>query len=189
LTWISNTMNHTPEQIPNSKDLSHKYGNSPDGKLIHINISLQQLSLYADDRLLQSWPVSTALNGIGYLNGSFKTPAGIHRIAEMIGDGAEPGTVYRGRVTTGECIVPGVQSDTTDEDLITSRILWLQGLEPGVNQGGEIDSHARYIYIHGTADEARIGQPVSQGCIRMTNADVITLFDQVNVGTLVVIQV
>jgi len=181
-------MNHTPEQILNSKVLTNKYGDSPDGKLIHISINLQQLSLYVDDRLLHDWPVSTALNGIGNLNGSFKTPMGIHRITEMIGDGAQPGTVFRGRVATGECIVPDAQTSATNEDLITSRILWLQGLEPGVNQGGEVDSHERYIYIHGTADEARIGQPVSQGCIRMTNADVIALFDQIKTGTLVIIQ-
>lgn len=181
-------MNNTPEQILNSKDLTDKYGGSPDGKLIHISVSLQQLDLYAHDRLLQNWPVSTALNGIGNRNGSFKTPTGIHRVAEMIGGGAEPGTVFRGRVATDQRINPDARSTATDEDLITSRIMWLQGMEPGINQGGEVDSHQRYIYIHGTADEARIGQPVSQGCIRMTNADVMALFDQVKPGTLVVIQ-
>ncbi len=181
-------MNHTPEQILNSKDFTRQYGESPDGKLIHICINRQQLALYADEQLLKNWPVSTALNGVGNLNGSLKTPKGMHRIAEMIGDGASPGTVFRGRIATGECIAVDTWLSTTDEDPITSRILWLQGLEPGVNQGGEVDSHQRYIYIHGTADEARIGQPVSQGCIRMANADVIELFDQVKPGTLVVIQ-
>ncbi|HED17211.1 MAG TPA: L,D-transpeptidase [Gammaproteobacteria bacterium] len=180
-------MNNTPEQILNTKDLTNKHGDSPDGKLIHVSVNLQQLALYAHDQLLQRWPVSTALNGIGNRNGSFKTPTGIHRIAEMIGDGTVPGTVFKGRVATDQCVDPDARPSATDEDLITSRILWLQGLEPGINQGGEVDSHQRYIYIHGTANEARIGEPVSQGCIRMTNTDVITLFEQVKPGTLVVI--
>ena len=181
-------MNNTPETTIDSKGLAEQYGNSPDGKLIHINVSQQQLSLYAHNRLLQSWPVSSARNGTGNQNNSFKTPTGVHRIAEMIGDGAKPGTVFKGRVAPGQCTNPDTRSSATDEDLITSRILWLEGMEPGINQGGEVDSHERYIYIHGTADEARIGQPVSQGCIRMTNADVVALFDQVKPGTLVVIQ-
>ena len=181
-------MNNTPEQILNSKDLTDKYGVSPDGKLIHISIGHQQLALYTHECLVQSWPVSTARNGTGNQNNSFKTPAGVHRISEMIGDGVEPGTVFKGRVATGQRTNPDTRSSATDEDLITSRILWLEGMEPGINQGGEVDSHERYIYIHGTADEARIGQPVSHGCIRMTNADVVALFDQVKPGTLVVIQ-
>jgi lipoprotein-anchoring transpeptidase ErfK/SrfK len=78
--------------------------------------------------------------------------------------------------------------DIRDKDEITSRILWLDGLEEGVNRGGDNDTYSRYIYIHGTTDEKRIGQPVSAGCIRMTNDDVIELFDEVLVDDLVLIR-
>lgn len=181
-------INNTPEQTIDSKDLTERFGHQPGDQLIVVHISQQQLCLYANDLLVHCWPVSSALNGTGCTMNSFKTPTGVHRIAEMIGDDAKPGTVFRGRVATEQRLNPADHRSTIDEDLITSRIMWLEGMEPGVNRGGELDSHDRYIYIHGTADEARIGQAVSHGCIRMTNADVIALFDQVKPGTLVIIQ-
>ena len=93
--------------------------------------------------------------------------------------------IFKAREPTGRIFDP---FDIREEDEITSRILWLDGMEPGVNQGGSNDTHGRYIYIHGTADENRIGQPVSIGCIRMTNDDVIALFDDVLVNDLVIIR-
>ena len=133
----------------------------------------------------RSYPVSTAANGIGNRVDSFMTPRGIHRIGEKIGDGEPRGMVFEARKPTGRV---ASNLDNRDQDEITSRILWLDGLEPGINRDGDCDTRSRYIYIHGTSDERRIGQPVSAGCIRMNNADVIELFDDIEVDDLVVIR-
>ena len=115
------------------------------------------------------------------------TPTGMHRIAEKIGADAPLGMIFKGRQPTGE-IANIVTDDLAGElDLITTRILWLEGLEPGINQGEGFDSHARYIYIHGTPEEGRLGHTVSRGCIRMANRDILELFDLVEPGTLVYI--
>jgi hypothetical protein len=119
---------------------------------------------------------------------SLKTPTGMHRIAEKIGSDSDINTIFKGRVDT-HCQATVVhEPHSQDEDLITSRILWLTGIEEGKNLGEGISSYERYIYIHGTPEEGLIGKPVSHGCIRMRNQDVIELFDQVDVDTLVLIQ-
>ena len=93
--------------------------------------------------------------------------------------------VFKSRVPTGRHFseIPGAESESCN--LITSRILWLRGLEPGVNAGGDVDTYGRYIYIHGTQHEERIGEPLSAGCVLMRNIDIIELYDQVRVGDLV----
>jgi lipoprotein-anchoring transpeptidase ErfK/SrfK len=68
---------------------------------------------------------------------------------------------------------------------ITTRILWLEGLEPGFNRGANVDSHDRYIYIHGTGDETTIGRPASCGCIHLASDDLVPLFDKLAMGTTV----
>jgi hypothetical protein len=133
----------------------------------------------------RSYAVSTAANGVGNRLDSYKTPFGLHRICQKIGGGQQSGAVFEARETTGRI---ASDLDNREQDEITSRILWLDGLERGVNQGGVYDTYARYIYIHGTSDEKRIGEPVSAGCIRMRNADVIELYDDVLVNDLVVIR-
>lgn len=156
---------------------------------VHIDVSLaaQQLYLYQNsdtgDILLGHFPVSTARNGAGELADSFCTPRGAHRIAQKIGEDAPLFTVFKARVATGEIWTPELEATDPGRDWILSRILWLDGLEPGKNQGNNVDSHARYIYIHGTNEEDQIGRPVSHGCIRMRNTDVVALFDQVSVDT------
>lgn len=156
---------------------------------VHIDVSLasQQLYLYRTsdegDMLLCRFPVSTACNGAGETEGSFCTPRGAHRIAQKIGADAPLFAVFKARVATGEIWTPQLEADDPGRDWILSRILWLDGLEPGRNKGGNMDSHDRYIYIHGTNEEERIGTPVSHGCIRMRNADVVALFDLVSVDT------
>ena len=156
---------------------------------VHIDVSLaaQQLYLYQNsdtgDILLGRFPVSTARNGAGELADSFCTPRGAHRIAQKIGEDAPLFTVFKARVATGEIWTPELEATDPGRDWILSRILWLDGLEPGKNQGNNVDSHARYIYIHGTNEEDQIGRPVSHGCIRMRNTDVVALFDQVSVDT------
>jgi hypothetical protein len=157
------------------------------GLYIEVDARLQQLYLwepYADgDILIRQYPVSTAANGLGEREGSLCTPRGRHRIAEKIGAGAPLGAAFRARVPTGEVWMPHLDAENPGRDWILTRILWLEGLEPGKNQGGHVDSHARYIYIHGTSEEQRIGTPASHGCIRMRNADVADLFERVKVGT------
>jgi lipoprotein-anchoring transpeptidase ErfK/SrfK len=98
------------------------------------------------------------------------------------------GAIFRNRVYTGKVSALNHSDQPSSEDRITSRILWLEGLEPGFNRGGRVDSFKRFIYIHGTSDEGLIGRPASHGCVRMKNADVIELFDAIKVGTPVLIR-
>lgn len=151
---------------------------------IIVSIKHQTLSLQDEDGAeLHVYPVSTSRNGPGNENGSEKTPLGLHRIKDKIGGAMPVNTVYIGRVPQGtleECIENNVE---LPEDVITSRILWLEGMEPGKNKGGYVDSYSRYIYIHGTNDEAHIGTPSSIGCIRMLNADIVELYRLVAVGS------
>jgi len=113
------------------------------------------------------------------------TPLGLHEIAERIGSGQPSGTVFRSRMPTGlhYSEIPAGEADA--RNLVTSRILWLRGLEPGVNSGGDVDTYSRYVYIHGTQREERIGEPLSAGCVLMRNSDVIELYDAVRTGDLV----
>lgn len=133
----------------------------------------------------RSYSVSTAARGMGNRLDSFKTPFGIHRIRQKIGGGEPRATIFEAREPIGR--IAG-SLDNREKDEITSRILWLDGLEVGINRGGVHDTFARYIYIHGTSDEERIGQPVSAGCIRMMNDDVIELFDEALVDDIVLIR-
>lgn len=153
------------------------------GCWIDISIAQQSLYLYDNQQLLHQWDVSTARAGAGCDSGSLCTPIGWHRIGGKIGADAIAGTVFKGRVPTGE-IYPQCINDS-DTDRILTRILWLQGLESGVNLGGDVDSHERYIYIHATNEEHLLGQPASQGCVRMSSQAVITLFELVEPDTLV----
>ena len=157
----------------------------------HILISLagQRLRLFRDGVCLRSYPVSTAANGAGELEGSGCTPRGRHRIRAKIGRGVPPGTVFVGRRPTGETFTPELARLHPDRDWILTRILWLSGCEPGVNRLGRVDTMRRYIYIHGCPDGSPIGVAASQGCIRMRNADVTELFDLVEAGTAVKIVV
>jgi lipoprotein-anchoring transpeptidase ErfK/SrfK len=145
---------------------------------IDISIRDQRLTLSRDGQIVRSYPVSTSRFGIGAGEGSMKTPLGNFRIAEKIGHGAAPGTIFKARVA----LDPGDPLPDT-EDFVTTRILWLDGLDEE-----NANTHDRYIYIHGTKHEDRIGVPDSHGCVRMRNADVIELFDLVDQTTQVVIR-
>jgi len=113
------------------------------------------------------------------------TPKGLHEIAERIGAGQPSGMVFKSRVPTGLHFSEIPTEESKSHNLITSRILWLRGLEPGVNAGGNVDTYKRYVYIHGTQREERIGEPLSAGCVLMRNADIIELYDDVRAGDLV----
>jgi hypothetical protein len=152
---------------------------------LRVRLSEQVLELLEGDRVVRTFAVSTSARGAGERAGSEQTPRGRHEIREVIGAGEPPGAVFVGRRPTGEVCSPDLVRAHPGRDWILSRILWLGGLEEGRNRGGEVDSFARFVYVHGTADEASLGSPRSHGCIRMSNADVIELLEQVAPGTLV----
>ncbi len=114
---------------------------------------------------------------MGQTEGSYRTPLGLHRIAQKIGAGQLIGTVFRGRKPIGRTW-QGMANAT-----ITDRIFWLEGLEPGFNRGGSVDSFRRFIYVHGLADETTLGRPCSHGCIHLAGADLIPLYDLLPEGT------
>jgi len=148
------------------------HGYIPDIYLF-VNIQSQTLSLVKHQVVSSVYPVSTSKYGTGNQKDSFKTPLGIHRIIEKIGAGSPPGRIFIDRKDTGK----NWQNEITDENLIVTRILRLEGLEPDINRGENIDSYERYIYIHGTNKEELVGTPISHGCICMKNNDIIELFD------------
>jgi lipoprotein-anchoring transpeptidase ErfK/SrfK len=154
---------------------------------IDIDSRLQRLYLWEPypegDMLIREYAVSTAKNGLGEQSGSYCTPRGRHRIAEKIGDGQPLYAVFKARVPTGEVWSRELAASEPGRDWILTRILWLEGLENGKNKGVPVDTHARYIYIHGTDEEHLVGTPASHGCIRMRNEDVVDLFKLVEVGT------
>lgn len=155
---------------------------------IEIDIGRQTLSLFDGEHCIKTYPVSTARNGVGEQLDSECTPRGQHVIAEKIGADCESGTVFVARRPTGEIYTPELREQHPGRDWILTRILWLSGTEAGHNQGGDVDSHARYIYIHGTPDDVDINVPGSRGCVRMRNTEIIELFDRVDAGTPVVIK-
>jgi len=147
---------------------------------LRISLADQELELLDDDgRTLRRHPVSTAANGPGEEAGSYRTPRGQHIVRAKIGADQPLNTVYSGRRPTGEIYAPELGKTQPERDWILSRILWLSGTEPGFNRLGQCDTMRRYIYIHGTPDEAFEQAPRSHGCIRMRNADLIELFDAV----------
>ena len=153
---------------------------------ISINISKQELDLLDDNGSLRKrYLISSAKNGVGERNGSFCTPRGRHVIRAKIGAGQPLNAVFVERRPTGEVYTPELASSFPGRDWILSRILWLSGCEAGYNRMGEVDTMRRAIYIHGSPDGAKMGQPGSHGCIRMRNQDVIELFDLVPIRTLV----
>jgi hypothetical protein len=155
---------------------------------IHIDLARQQLQLRQGDAILFEATISSARNGPGEQNGSGCTPRGWHRIRARIGGGCAAGTVFIGRRPSGEIYNPELATAQPERDWILSRILWLSGLEPGRNRLGQVDTMRRYIYLHGCPDEYPMGQPLSHGCIRMRNADIIRLYDLVTAGTQVLIE-
>jgi len=157
-------------------------GTLPD-LFLAVKIPSQHLYVYENTSVKRSYSISTSKFGIGNREGSFMTPTGVHRITDKIGADAPPFRIFRSREDTGENWCPGM----AEENLVLTRILRLEGLEPGVNKGEDIDSYNRYIYIHGTNHEELIGTPMSHGCICMKNNEIIKLFELIPEGTVVVI--
>jgi lipoprotein-anchoring transpeptidase ErfK/SrfK len=145
----------------------------PAARRIEVTIGTQRLALWEGTRLVKAWGCSTSGFGIGFLEGSNKTPLGSFVVKEKHGDGAPSGTIFKSRQPVGLW----TRGMPTQGDLVLTRILWLHGLEPR-----NANTFQRYIYIHGTNDETGIGRPGSHGCVRMKNADVLELFDLAPVG-------
>ena len=169
-------------KIDNYLNKNVKYDN-----LLFVSIENQKMYRIQSKDIIETYDISTSKYGIGNQMGSNKTPTGLHKINSKYGHKTAVNGRMIGRVFYGQ--IAKIFSDTTTSktDDITSRILWLEGLENGINKGDNIDSYKRYIYIHGTSEEGRIGIPSSHGCVRMKNKDVIDLFNEVAIGTFVLI--
>ena len=169
-------------KIDNYLNKNVKYDN-----LLFVSIENQKMYRIQSKDIIETYDISTSKYGIGNQMGSNKTPTGLHKINSKYGYKTPVNGRMIGRVFYGQ--IAKIFSDTTTSktDDITSRILWLEGLENGINKGDNIDSYKRYIYIHGTSEEGRIGIPSSHGCVRMKNKDVIDLFNEVAIGTFVLI--
>ncbi|MGE3319955.1 MAG: L,D-transpeptidase family protein [Candidatus Berkiella sp.] len=153
-----------------------------------IDVATQQLHYWRDGQLIKTYPVSTALKGVGEIRGSEQTPRGRHIIRAKIGADYPQNAVFVGRRFTGEIFSPELALQYPGRDWILSRILWLSGLEVGKNRLNDCDTMRRYIYIHGCPDDKIDGTAGSHGCVRMRNDDIIELFDSVPVKTNVLIQ-
>ena len=152
-------------------------------KLLLVNVEDQEMYLLQKGIIINKYAISSSVYGTGSKVNSLKTPLGRHIIVQKIGDGLPLAAVLKGREWTGGIANIITDPIDTEFDIVTSRILWLSGLEEGLNSGPGVDSKSRYIYIHGTAEEGLIGKPASDGCIRMYNKDVISLFNKVDTKT------
>ena len=185
-------MADTPHRLP--RDLIcalRNYQVTPTRFILTIEIATQNLRLFqqakaastharfARYKFRRNCIISSSLYGVGQLTNSLQTPLGLHRVARKIGGGQPIGTVFRGRQPIGY-VWQGLPNGS-----IVHRILWLEGLEPGFNRGGNVDTFNRYIYIHGFGDETTLGRPFSRGCIHVGASDLIPLFDLLPVGSLV----
>lgn len=147
-----------------------------------LKISLAHQTLEFLDQtsgIRKIYSVSTSDRGAGELQGSYQTPRGRHIVRAKVGAGTPIYSIFSGRRPTGEIWTPELGAQFPDRDWILTRILWLSGCQPGFNRLGEVDTMRRYIYIHGTGDNAPMGVPMSHGCIRMRNTDILELFDLV----------
>ncbi len=154
---------------------------------IIINVKQQKLFLYDNHKLICKYDISTAKNGLGEQEGSYKTPRGKHKIHQKIGEGASENTVFIGRKPTGEIYSEKLFQENPKRRWILTRIITLEGLEEGKNRGGDVDTLKRFVYIHGVPDSIPMGVPLSIGCIQMRNNDIIEFFDRIHISMEVLI--
>jgi hypothetical protein len=164
------------------KETCARLGIKPGERLLAVRISTATMQFFRGGELVRSYVISTSKRPPSNVKNSLGTPRGLHEIAERIGAGQPPGMVFKARVPTGRHYVEALQREPDNDNLVTSRILWLRGLEPGVNRGGDVDTYERYVYIHGTNHDDRIGEPLSAGCVLMRNLDIIALYEEVRAG-------
>lgn len=173
--------------VADSKALPAKFladcqrlGFAPTEYVLTINIERQRARLFHAGQFQRELPCSTSKFGFGELQNSYRTPRGLHRIAEKIGGGEPAGTIFRERKPIGHVAQLGVKAGG-----ICTRIMWLDGLDPDLNSGGQHDTHRREIYLHGFGDQSTIGRPASIGCVHFADPDLISLYDLLPSGTLV----
>lgn len=147
----------------------------------------QKYYLFAGDKLEKVYTISSSRRPPSCVENSLGTPLGLHRIGEKIGDGAPSGTVFVARTSLGKRFWQ-MPEEEQQKNLITTRILWLEGLEAGHNQGHGVDTRARYVYLHGTNHEERLGTPDSHGCLLFSNADIVDVFNRTASGTVLLIE-
>ena len=156
-------------------------------KEIQISISKQELYLIEFGEISKTYKISSSKYGEGSKENSFKTPLGKHEIKKLIGKNEQKGMRFVGRTPSELYPIYDNEEVYVTDDVVQSRIIWLSGMEEGINQGPGVDSFDRYIYIHGTPEEWLLGQKASKGCIRMANRDVIELLDLLSGGEIVYI--
>ena len=156
------------------------YRLGPTDAVAVVLVSQQRMIVKVLDKIL-SYPVSTAQAGVGAEARSGKTPPGWHRVKKRIGSNVQTGQLFISRRVIKGVVRNEKERHNGSGDEVLSRIFWLEGLEPKLNRDpkGNYDSYLRHIYIHGTNQEALLGTPVSHGCIRMGNQNIVNLFDQV----------
>ena len=180
LAWAQN-----PVQTANTYTQAKK--NTIYKELLYVSVKTQKMYHIINNEVVKTFIISTAEKGIGNIKNSEQTPLGLHSVKEKHGDNIPLNGRMIGRVFYGQIATIYNDSSRSKTDDVTTRILWLSGEEEGVNKGGNVDSYQRYIYIHGTSEEGRLGTPASHGCIRMNNKDVLKLYNKIAVGTKVLI--
>lgn len=175
----------TPVQTANTYTQTKK--STTYKELLYVSVKAQKLYHIINNEIVKTYTISTAEKGIGNIKNSDQTPLGLHSVKEKHGEKTPLFGRMIGRVFYGQVATIYNDSSRSETDDITTRILWLSGEEEGLNKGGDVDSYQRYIYIHGTSEEGRLGTPSSHGCIRMRNTEVLELYNKIGLGTKVLI--
>ena len=178
--WAQNPVKTANNYTQTKKNITYK-------ELLYISVKTQKMLHILNNKVIKTYTVSTAKKGLGNIKNSEQTPLGLHSIKEKHGDTTPLNGRMIGRVFYGQIATIYNDSNRSKTDDVTTRILWLTGEEDGVNKGGNVDSYQRYIYIHGTSEEGWLGTPASHGCIRMSNKDVLELYNKIAIGTKVLI--
>lgn len=167
--------------------LSIKYPKREFKDFVYVGVKRQELYLFREGNLIKVFNVSTSKNGAGSVSGSEMTPVGLHKVNGKYGKDVPENGILKHKKYTGETAGIEYRPIPINKDLITTRVITIEGLERGINKGGDLDSYNRRIYIHGTAEEGLIGQPASHGCVRLKNKDIMDLFDLLSKEMYVVI--
>ena len=173
--------------IETARDYIDTKCNKSFDEVLFVNITEQKMYYIKEGGIVKTYVISSSSYGVGNKAGSNKTPIGLHKVKQKFGEETPINGKMIGRVFYGDIATIYTDSTKSKTDDVCSRILWLVGLEEGLNKGEGIDSYNRYIYIHGTSEEGLLGKPASHGCIRMKNKEVIELYEKIKIGTLVLI--
>ena len=173
--------------IETAREYTETKCNKSFNEVLFVNITEQKMYYIKEGGIVKTYVISSSSYGVGNKAGSNKTPIGLHKVKQKFGEKTPINGKMIGRVFYGDIATIYTDNTKSKTDDVCSRILWLVGLEEGLNKGEGIDSYNRYIYIHGTSEEGRLGKPASHGCIRMKNKEVIELYEKIKIGTLVLI--